>query len=72
MPLGVGQLVGRIKDGDDARLVAVAAFVVTFVEPERRRCLRDRLDLLMQGRLVVLDLDDQAGICCRGDRKVFF
>jgi hypothetical protein len=47
MPLGVGQLVGRIKDGDDARLVAVAAFVVTFVEPERRRCLRDRLDLLI-------------------------
>lgn len=71
-PLGAGQLVGRVEHAGDARLIAVAAFVVAFVVSVRRRGLRDCLDLLMQGRLVVLDLDDQAGICLRGDLKVFF
>lgn len=46
-PLGIDQLAGRIEDGDDPRLIAVAAFVVTVVEPERRRGLRDGLDLLI-------------------------
>jgi hypothetical protein len=71
-PLEIGQLAGHIKDADDARLIAVAAFVVALVEPERGLGLRDRLDLLMQGRLVVLNLDDQPGICCRSDLEVFF
>jgi hypothetical protein len=45
---------------------------MAFVVSERRRDLRDGLDLLMQGRLVVFDLDDQAGICLGGDFEVFF
>ncbi len=71
-PLGVGQLADRIEDAGGARLITVAAFVVALCRPQRRRGLRDRLDLLMEGRLVVLDLDDQARICLRGDLKVFF
>ena len=47
MPLGMDQLAGRVEDGDDPRLIAVAAFVVTVVEPERLRGLRDGLDLLI-------------------------
>jgi hypothetical protein len=71
-PLGVGQLAGRTENASGARLIAVAAFVVALVKPQRRRGLRDRLYLLMEARLVVLDLDDQAGICWRGALKVFF
>jgi hypothetical protein len=71
-PLGAGELVGRVEHGGDARFIAVAAFVVAFVVSVWRRGLRDCLDLLMQGRLVVLDLDDQAGICLCGNFKVFF
>jgi len=36
VPVGVGQLVGRIKDGDGAAFVAVAALVVAMDRPERR------------------------------------
>src|SRR5271166_5698155 len=57
-PLGIGQLVGRVEDGGDARLIAIAAFIVAFVASQGGRGLRNRLDLLKQGRLVVLDLDD--------------
>ena len=71
-PLGIGHLAGRIEDGGDTRLITIAAFIVALIKPQRRRGLRDRLYLLMQGRLVVLDLDDQTDICLRGDLKVFF
>lgn len=71
-PLGVGYLVGRVEHGGDARLIAVAAFVMAFVVSERRRGLRDCLDLLMQCRLVVLDLDNQVGIGLRSDLEMFF
>ncbi len=58
VPVGVGQLVCGIKDGDGAAFVAVAALVVAAGRPERRRDCSDFLDPLVQGRLVVLDLDD--------------
>jgi hypothetical protein len=72
LPLGAAQLVGRVEDGGDARLIAVAASVMTFVVPKRRRGLRDGLDLLVQGRLVVLGLDDQVGIGLSSDLEMFF
>jgi len=52
-----------------AAFVAVAALVVAASGPEWRRGGRDLLDLLVQGRLVVLDPDDQGdvGVCCDGE-----
>jgi len=66
MPSGVGQPVRGIEDGDGAAFVAVAALVVAVGGPERCRGCADFLDCLMQGRLVVLDADDQGDIsrCC--------
>jgi hypothetical protein len=45
---------------------------MAFVVSKRRRGLRDGLDLLMQRRLVVLDLDDQVGIGLGSDLEMFF
>jgi len=65
--VGVGQRVGGIEDGDGAAFVAVAALVVGVGGPVRRRGGRDFLGPLAQGRLVVLDADDQGDTgCCRG------
>jgi len=66
MPVGVGQHAIGIEDGDGAAFVAVAALVVAMSRPERCRGGRDLLDPLVQGRLVVLDADDQSdvGRCC--------
>ncbi len=72
MPTGVGQLVCGIEDKDGATLVAVAALVVAVDRPERRRSCGDFLNLLVQGRLVVLDPDDQGDVDVCGDLKMFF
>ncbi len=72
MPVGAGQLFGGIKDGDCAAFVAVAAFVVAVGRPERRRGRGDELALLVQGRLVVLDLDDQGDVGLCGNLEMFF
>ena len=72
MPVGVGQRVGGIEDGDGAAFVAVAALVVAVGRPERRRGGRDLLDLLVQGRLVVFDPDDQGCVGCCCDLEMFF
>jgi hypothetical protein len=39
---------------------------------DQRRSRRDRLDLLAQGRLVVLDLDDQGDVAFCGNLKIFY
>lgn len=72
MPVGVGQTVGVIEDGDGATFVAVAALVVAVDRPERRRSCGDFLNPLVQGRLVGLDADDQGDVggCC--DLEMFF
>ena len=72
MPVGVGQTVGGIEDGDGATFVAAAAFVVAVGRPERRRGGRDLLGFLVQGRLVVLDPDDQGDVGCCCDLEMFF
>ena len=72
VPVGVGQTVGRIEDGDGATFVAVAALVVAVDRPERRRSCGDVLNPLVQGRLVVLDPDDQRDVGCCCDLKMFF
>jgi len=72
MPVGVGQLVGGIEDGDGAAFVAVAALVVAVDRAERCCGGRDLLDLLVQGGLVVFDPDDQGDVGCCCDREMFF
>lgn len=72
MPIGVGQFVGGIEDGDGAAFVAVAALVAAVGRLERRRGRGDLLDLLAQGWLVVLDLDDRSDVGFCGDLEVFF
>ena len=71
-PVGAGELVGRIEDGDGAALVVVATFVVTVIGFEQRRGFGNRGDLLEQGWLIVLDLDDQRDIGFGCDFEVFF
>ena len=66
MPVGIGQRVGGIEDGDGAALIAVAAPIMAVGRPERSRGGRNLSDLPVQGRLVVLDPDDQRDVgCCR-------
>ncbi len=72
VPVGVGQRVGGIEHGDGAAFIAVAALVMAAGGPERRRGGRDFLDLLVQGRLVVLDADDQGEVGGCGDLERFF
>jgi len=72
MPVGADQFVDGIEDGDSAAFVAVAPFVVA-VDGLKRRCGRgDFLDLLVERRLVFLDLDDQGYVGCCRDLEMFF
>ncbi len=59
MPVAAVEFAGGIEDGDGAAFVAVASLVVAVVRAERRRGGGDPGDLLVQGRLVALDLNDQ-------------
>jgi hypothetical protein len=72
MPVGIRQLVGGIEYADAAGFVAVAAFVVAVDRPERRRGGGYLLDLPVQARLVVLDLDDQCDVSFCRDLEMFF
>jgi len=72
LPVGASQGVGRIEGADDAAFVAVAALVVALdLVAWRRGCGQVR-DLLTQGRLVILDLDDQGDAGVGGGVEEFF
>jgi hypothetical protein len=72
MPVGAGEDVGGIEDGDGTRLVAIAALVVAAGRTECSGGRADLLSLLVEGRLVVLDLDDQGDVGVAGDFEQFF
>ena len=72
MPVGVGEAVGWIKNGDSAALVAIASEIATVGGAERRRGGGEFRDLSQQGRLVVLDLDDQGEVGSCGGLECFF
>jgi hypothetical protein len=72
VPVGSGKPVGGMEDGDGAAFVAVAAGVVAMGGAERGCGGGNVLDLLVQGRLVVLDLDDQGDAGFGGDLEMFF
>lgn len=72
MPVGVGQFAGGIEDGDGAAFVAVTALVAAVGRPDRLRGGGDFLDLLVQGRLVVLDLNDQGDVGFCRELEMFF
>jgi hypothetical protein len=72
IPVGASEFIGRIEDGDDTPFVAVATLVVAARGTERSGSRADVLSLLVQGRLVVLDLNDQGDVCITGDLEQFF
>ena len=72
MRVGVGQFAGGIEDGDGAAFVAVAALVAAVGRPDWLRGGGDFLDLLVQGRVVVLDLNDQGDVGFRRELEMFF
>lgn len=71
-PAGACQIVGGIEDGDDTAFVPVAGTLATLGRSEGCRGRGDVLDLLVQGWLVVFDLDDQGDTGCGCDLEEFF
>lgn len=72
MPIGVGECVGRIEDRDDAGFIAIASMIAALgaiVRGGRRGQVFDRGS---QGRLIVLELNDQADFSVLGDLEEFF
>jgi hypothetical protein len=72
VPVGIGQLSGRVEDGDHPTFVAIAAPVMAVGRAERRGCRDDLPDLLVQAGLVVLDLDNQGEVGLCRDFEMFF
>ncbi len=72
LPIGVGEGLGGVEDADAASLVAVAAGVAAVGGVAWCDGGGDLGDGLMQGWLVVLDLDDQRGAGLSGDVEMFF
>ncbi len=72
VPVGADKLVGGIEDRDGAGFVAVAAGIVALGAPARGCGGANCLDLSVQGRLVILDLDDQGNVGFCGEFKMFF
>ena len=72
MPFGAGEFFGRIEDRDGAPFVAIAAPGTTADRIDWGRCRGDLLELLVQCRLIVLDLDDQRNIGLGRDLEGFF
>ncbi len=71
-PFGVGEGAGGVEDGDAALLLPVAPAIAAADVGERRGGGAEVLRLLMQGRLVVLELDDQVEPGISGGLKCFF
>ena len=72
MPVGAGKFPGGIEDGDDTPFVAIAAPVVAARGTERSGGRADLVGLLVQGGLVVFDLNDQGDAGVTGDLEQFF
>jgi hypothetical protein len=72
LPVVIVEFARGIEDADGAAFVAVAALVTAVVRAERRRGGGELRDVLVQGRLVALDLDDQVDAGLLGDVKGFF
>ena len=72
LPTSLGQPAGGMEDSDGAAFVAIAAFVVAAGGPERCCSGRDQLALLVRGRLVAFDLNDQGDAGLRRGLKRFF
>jgi hypothetical protein len=71
-PVGPVKFIGWIEDSDGAAFVTVATRIAAMGNPARGSCGGDFLDLSVQGRLVVLNLDDQGDVGFCGDLEVFF
>ena len=72
MPIGVGECVGRIEDRDDAGFITIAAMIAALGAIVRRGRRGQVFDRGFQGRLIVLELNDQADFGFLGDLEEFF
>jgi len=71
-PFDVGEGVGGVEDADAALLLPVAPAIAAADVGERRGGGAEVLCLLMQSRLVVLELDDQVEPGISGGLECFF
>ena len=72
MPVGSGEFVCGIEDADGATFVAIAASVAGVGGVARGGGGGDMLNLVVQFRLVVLELNDQRDVGLCGDLEMFF
>ena len=72
MPIGVGECGGRIKDSDEAGFIAIAAMIAALCAIVRGGRRGQAFNRGFQGRLIVLDLNDQADFGFLGDLEEFF
>jgi hypothetical protein len=72
LPVAVVEFAPRLEDADGAGFIAVASLVMAMVRAERRRHGGEVDDILVQGWLVALDLNDQADAGLLGDVEGFF
>jgi len=71
-PFGSGNGIARIENGDRAGLAAIVSVVCGLRGIKRLFRGGDALRRFMQGRLVVLDLNDQMGARFLGGLESFF
>ena len=72
MPIGVGECVGRIEDSDGTGFIAIASMIAALGAIVRRGRRGQVFNRGFQGRLIVLDLNDQADFSVLGDLEEFF
>lgn len=72
VPIGAGECVGRAEDRDDPGFIAIAAVIAAVGGIVRRGCRGEAFDRAFQGRLIVLDLNDQTDFGGLGDLEEFF
>ena len=71
LPVAIVEFASGVADADGAGFIAVATLVMAVVRAERRGRGGQLSNILQQGRLVALDLNDQADTGPWATSKVF-
>lgn len=72
VPIGACECVGRAEDRDDPGFIAIAAVIAAVGGIVRRDRRGEAFDRAFQGRLIVLDLNDQSDFGGLRDLEEFF
>ena len=72
VPIGAGEGLGRCEDSDDPGFIAIAAMIAALGTIVGRKRGGEAFDCGSQGRLIVLDLNDQADFSVLRDLEEFF